>query len=134
MSKNLVVIGFGPGNATAVAEKFGAEGFSVGLVGRDEDRLAAGVSTLKARGIANAFPADAADPAAIRGAINGLRAELGPITVIHWTPTGAPRREVFSPPTPLQCVEFSTSRSLGLSRPSAKHFRTSREPATVRFS
>ena len=52
MSKNLVVIGFGPGNATAVAEKFGAEGFSVGLVGRDEDRLAAGVSTLKARGIA----------------------------------------------------------------------------------
>jgi NAD(P)-dependent dehydrogenase (short-subunit alcohol dehydrogenase family) len=89
MSKNLVVIGFGPGNATAVAEKFGAEGFSVGLVGRDEDRLAAGVSALKGRGIAAyAFPADAADPAAVRGAINGLRAELGPITVIHWNAYG----------------------------------------------
>lgn len=89
MSKNIVVVGFGPGNATAVAEKFGAEGFSVGLVGRDKDRLAAGASALKARGIAVcAFPADAADPAAIRGAITGLRAELGPITVIHWNAYG----------------------------------------------
>jgi NADP-dependent 3-hydroxy acid dehydrogenase YdfG len=90
MSKNIVVIGFGPGNATAMAEKFGAQGFSVGLVGRNEERLAAGVSALKARGIgASAFPADAAEPAAIRAAISGLRAELGPITVIHWNASGA---------------------------------------------
>lgn len=89
MSKNIVVFGFGPGNATAVAEKFGAEGFSVGLVGRNEDRLAAGVSALKTRGIAaSAFPADAADPAAISGAISGLRAALGPVTVIHWNAYG----------------------------------------------
>jgi NAD(P)-dependent dehydrogenase (short-subunit alcohol dehydrogenase family) len=89
MPKNIVVIGFGPGNATAMAEKFGAEGFSVGLVGRNEARLAAGVSALKARGIAaSAFPADAADPVAIRAAISGLRAELGPITVIHWNASG----------------------------------------------
>jgi NAD(P)-dependent dehydrogenase (short-subunit alcohol dehydrogenase family) len=85
MSKNIVVVGFGPGNATAVADKFGAEGFSVGLVGRSEERLAAGVAALKARGIAaSAFPADAADPESIRAAIGGLRAALGPITVIHW--------------------------------------------------
>ena len=89
MPKNIVVIGFGPGNATAMAEKFGAEGFSVGLVGRNEARLAAGVSALKARGIAaSAFPADAADPVAIRAAISGLRAKLGPITVIHWNASG----------------------------------------------
>ena len=89
MSKNIVVVGFGPGNATAVAEKFGAEGFSVGLVGRSEERLAAGVVALKARGIAaSALPADAADPASIRAAISGLRAALGPITVIHWNAAG----------------------------------------------
>jgi NAD(P)-dependent dehydrogenase (short-subunit alcohol dehydrogenase family) len=89
MSKTIVVVGFGPGNSTAVAEKFGMEGFSVALVGRNEDRLAAGVSALKARGIAAAaFPADAADPASIRAAIRNVRAGLGPITAIHWNAFG----------------------------------------------
>ncbi len=89
MSKTIIIVGFGPGNSTAVAEKFGAEGFSVALVGRSEDRLAAGVSALKARGItAAAFPADATDPAAIAAAIRRARAELGPITAIHWNAFG----------------------------------------------
>lgn len=89
MSKTIVVVGFGPGNSTAVAEKFGTEGFSVALVGRNEDRLAAGVSALKARGIgAGAFPADAADAVAIRDAIRNVRAQLGPITVVHWNAFG----------------------------------------------
>jgi NADP-dependent 3-hydroxy acid dehydrogenase YdfG len=89
MSKTIVVVGFGPGVSTAVAEKFGAEGFSVALVARNEERLAAGVAALKAKGIAAAaFPADAADPAAIRAAIGKARAELGPITVLHWNAYG----------------------------------------------
>ncbi|MFI4933817.1 MAG: SDR family NAD(P)-dependent oxidoreductase [Caulobacterales bacterium] len=85
MPKTIVVVGFGPGVSTAVAEKFGREGFSVALVARNEERLAAGVAALKAKGIAAArFPADAGDPAAIRSAIGKARAELGPITVLHW--------------------------------------------------
>jgi NAD(P)-dependent dehydrogenase (short-subunit alcohol dehydrogenase family) len=89
MSKTIVIVGFGPGNSTAVAEKFGTEGFSVALVGRNEDRLLAGVSALKAKGIAAAaFPADASDPAAISGAIRKVHAELGPITAIHWNAFG----------------------------------------------
>jgi NAD(P)-dependent dehydrogenase (short-subunit alcohol dehydrogenase family) len=89
MSKNIVVVGFGPGNGAAVAEKFGREGFSVGLVGRNEEHLATGVSALKSVGItAAAFPADAAEPAAIRAAIRSAHAELGPITVIHWNAYG----------------------------------------------
>jgi NADP-dependent 3-hydroxy acid dehydrogenase YdfG len=89
MSKTIMIVGFGPGNSTAVAEKFGTGGFSVALAGRDEDRLAAGVSALKARGIAAAaFPADAADPAAIVAAIRNVRAKLGPITAIHWNAFG----------------------------------------------
>lgn len=89
MSKTMVIVGFGPGNSTAVAEKFGTEGFSIALVGRNEDRLAAGVSALKARGVAAAaFPADAADPAAIVAAIHKVRAELGPISAIHWNAFG----------------------------------------------
>ena len=89
MSKNIVIVGFGPGNSTAVAEKFGTEGFSVALVGRSKDRLASGVSALKARGItAAAFPADASDPAALIAAIRDVRSQLGPISAIHWNAFG----------------------------------------------
>ena len=95
MSKTIVVIGFGPGTSNAVAEKFGAEGFSVALVARNKERLASGIDALKAKGIESAaFPADAGDPAAIRAAIAKARAELGPITVIHWNASGAARHEI----------------------------------------
>lgn len=89
MPKTVVIVGYGPGNSRAVAEKFGSEGFSVALVGRSADRLVAGVSALKARGLtAAAFPADAADPAALVAAIRNVRAQLGPIAVIHWNAAG----------------------------------------------
>jgi NAD(P)-dependent dehydrogenase (short-subunit alcohol dehydrogenase family) len=89
MSKTIVVVGFGPGISTAVAEKFGVEGFSVALVARNEKRLAAGVVALQAKGItAAAFAADAADPAALRAALGKARAALGSIGVIHWNAYG----------------------------------------------
>ncbi len=89
MSKTIVVVGFGPGVSTAVAEKFGAEGFAVALVARNEQRLAAGIQALKAKGIAAAaFPADAANRDAVRASIRKARAELGPITIVHWNAFG----------------------------------------------
>ncbi len=89
MSKTIVVVGFGPGISTAVAEKFGKAGFSVALVARNADRLAAGVAALKAQGItAGAFPADAGDPAAIKAAFEQARSSLGPIGVFHWNAYG----------------------------------------------
>jgi NAD(P)-dependent dehydrogenase (short-subunit alcohol dehydrogenase family) len=85
MSKTIVVVGFGVGVSAGVADKFGAEGYSVALVARSPERLAAGVAALQAKGIAAAaFPADAGDPVAIRGAVAAARAELGPIAAIHW--------------------------------------------------
>jgi short-subunit dehydrogenase len=85
MGKTIVVVGFGPGISTAVAEKFGSSGFSVALVGRNEEKLASGVRALKAKGIdAAAFPADAGDPTAMRAVAGKVRAALGSITVIHW--------------------------------------------------
>jgi NADP-dependent 3-hydroxy acid dehydrogenase YdfG len=89
MSKTIVVVGFGPGISSAVAEKFGSEGFAVALVARNVERVTAGVAALKAKGIAAAaFPADAAKPASMRAAIGKARAELGPITVLHWNAYG----------------------------------------------
>lgn len=88
--KTLIVVGFGPGTATAVAEKFGSEGFSIALVGRNQERLAAGVAALNARGIdAFAFPADAGNESSIRSAIASVRSNMGSITVLHWNAYGA---------------------------------------------
>ena len=85
MSKTIIIVGFGPGVSTAVAERFGAEGLSVALIARSQARLTAGVEALKAKGItAAAFPADAGDPVAIRSAVAKVRAELSQIGVIHW--------------------------------------------------
>ena len=89
MSKTIVIVGFGPGVSSAVADKFGVEGFNVALVARSQARLGAGVAALRARGVtAAAFQADAGDPAAIRAAIARARAELGPIGVVHWNAYG----------------------------------------------
>jgi NAD(P)-dependent dehydrogenase (short-subunit alcohol dehydrogenase family) len=87
--KVIVVVGFGPGNSTAIAEKFGSAGFVVAIVGRNAERLAAGVAALKARGItAAAFTGNAAEPDSIRATIRRIRTELGPITVLHWNASG----------------------------------------------
>jgi NADP-dependent 3-hydroxy acid dehydrogenase YdfG len=86
MSKTILVAGYGPGISSAVAEKFGAEGFQVALVARNADRLAAGVKALEAKKIkAAAFPTDLFDAAAAPGLVSRIRDALGPITVIEWT-------------------------------------------------
>jgi NADP-dependent 3-hydroxy acid dehydrogenase YdfG len=85
MSKTIIVAGFGPGIATSVAEKFGAQGFAVALVARNAERLADGVKALEAKGIkAAAFTAELGSPAAIQGLVKTVREKLGPITVLHW--------------------------------------------------
>ena len=85
MSKTIVVVGYGPGVSTAVAERFGAEGYSVALIARSQSKILAGVERLKGLGVtAGAFPADAGDPRSIRSAIAKARVSLGPIGAIHW--------------------------------------------------
>lgn len=85
MAKTIVVCGYGPGISTAVAQKFGAEGFSVALAARNAERLSAGVKALESKGVkAAAFPTDLGDPAAVRKLMGSARAALGPVTVLHW--------------------------------------------------
>ncbi len=84
--KTILVAGYGPGISAAVAEKFGAEGFQVAVVGRSAERLAAGVKALAAKGVkAAAFVADLGNPTAVRAVVEKVHAELGPISVIEWT-------------------------------------------------
>lgn len=90
MSKTIVIVGYGPGISTGVAETFGARGFNVALVGRTKERLDAGVADLAQKNItAAAFVADAGDPAAIKGAIAAAREKFGGITAIQWNAYGS---------------------------------------------
>jgi NADP-dependent 3-hydroxy acid dehydrogenase YdfG len=85
MSKTIIVGGYGPGISSAVAEKFGAAGFSVALGARNEQKLASAVKALGAKGVkAAAFPTELGDPAAVRALVGKAREALGPVTVVHW--------------------------------------------------
>ncbi len=85
MSKTIVVCGYGPGISHATAERFGAEGFAVALVGRTAARLADGVKRLEARGIrAAAFVHDVGEPSNAGALASQVRERLGAISVIHW--------------------------------------------------
>ncbi|HTP34969.1 MAG TPA: SDR family NAD(P)-dependent oxidoreductase [Candidatus Acidoferrales bacterium] len=85
MPKTIMVCGHGPGISDAVANKFGGEGFQVGLVARSTDKLETARDALQARGVkAAAFPTDLSDPDAAKGLVQRVNGQLGPITAIHW--------------------------------------------------
>lgn len=89
MSKTILICGHGPGISHAVAQRFGAAGFSVALVARNADRLAEAAAALSAKGVrAMAFPCDLADPAAVRALVAAVHSALGPVTVVHWNAYG----------------------------------------------
>ena len=82
----LVVIGYGPGNGHAIAQRFGSEGWSVALIGRNVDRLEVGAARLAETGVAaHAFPADASSTDSIRAALQRVHDTLGPITSVALT-------------------------------------------------
>jgi NADP-dependent 3-hydroxy acid dehydrogenase YdfG len=85
MAKTILVCGYGPGISSAVAQRFGAEGFAVGLAARGADKVTAGAKALEAKGIrAAAFPTDLSDLAAARALVGKAREALGPITAVAW--------------------------------------------------
>ena len=112
----IAIIGAGPGLGAAVARRFGAEGFSVALISRDQaklDRLAAELEDgdLIARG----YAADVLDTAALEDALTRAAAELGPISVLQYSPL--PSREYLKPVlemTPELATEALRFSALGL--------------------
>lgn len=86
MAKTILVAGYGPGISTAVAEKFGAQGFKVAIVGRSAAKLGSGVEALRAKGVdAKSFTADLGDPPAVAAMVEEVRRAFGPISVLEWT-------------------------------------------------
>ncbi len=85
MAGTIVICGYGSGISSAVAQRFGKEGYKVALVSRSADKLEAGAKALGQAGItAKAFACDLADAKAVGRMIGQVREQLGPIAVIHW--------------------------------------------------
>lgn len=80
--KTLVIAGVGPGLGLSLAKRFGAEGFQVGLVARDKDKLARYAKELKGQGIhALGFAADVTQEAAVKTAFDAIVRTMGEIDV-----------------------------------------------------
>ncbi len=79
MSKVCVVVGVGPGNGRAFAERFSKEGYKVALLSRSTKYSEELASRL---GEARAYACDVTDPEAIRTTFEAIKNDLGPVDVL----------------------------------------------------
>ena len=76
--KVAAVVGVGPGLGAAIVRRFAREGFSVGMMARNEDGLSEIRRVIEDEGgRAAAYATDATDPASVESAFGELRGELG---------------------------------------------------------
>lgn len=87
----MAIIGAGPGLGAAAAARFGRAGLSAALISRNQDKLDELSAGLRDQGIsARGYAADVADRAGLAAALNAAAGELGPITVLQYSPVPAP--------------------------------------------
>ncbi|MBC7291019.1 MAG: SDR family NAD(P)-dependent oxidoreductase [Actinotalea sp.] len=112
----IAIIGAGPGLGAAVARRFGAERFSIALVSRDQAKLDGLAAELGEAGlVARGYAADVLDPAALEDALARAAEDLGPISVLQYSPL--PSREYLKPVldlTPEVALEALRFSALGL--------------------
>src|SRR5690242_11240239 len=92
----VAIIGAGRGLGVAAARTFGAKGFAVALISRNQrhvDELAAGLTGdgLNARG----YAADVRDPESLTAALDRAAQNLGTIEVLQYSPL--PQKEFLRP-------------------------------------
>lgn len=83
MGQSCVIVGVGPGIGMALARRFGIEGHTVALIGRDAEKLnrcAADLETQRIR--SKCYPANAADEDSLRAAISSVQSDMGPVDVL----------------------------------------------------
>lgn len=92
----IAIVGAGPGLGTAVARRFGAEGFAIALVSRNQERLDQLAADLRAEGVtARGYAADVRDSKSLTAALGRAAEELGTIEVLEYSPI--PQREFLRP-------------------------------------
>lgn len=108
----IAIIGAGPGVGRAVAQRFGREGFAVALVSRGQDKVDALAAELADDGVtARGYAADVLDADALAAALGSAAADLGPVSVLQYSPLPARHylRSVTETPAAdiLEAVRFS---------------------------
>jgi NAD(P)-dependent dehydrogenase (short-subunit alcohol dehydrogenase family) len=92
----IAIIGAGPGLGAAVARRFGAEGFSVGLLSRSQERADGLAAQLVGEGLqAQGFAADVRDAARLARTLEHVTEVLGPIEVLQYSPL--PQKDFMRP-------------------------------------
>lgn len=93
---SIAIVGAGKGLGAAVARRFGAEGFTVGLISRNQASLDGLAATLAGDGVeAKGFAADVRDPASVAHALEQVTETLGPIEVLQYSPL--PQKDFMRP-------------------------------------
>lgn len=112
----LAIIGAGPGLGAAVARRFGRQGYAVALFARSQEKIDDLAAQLEADGVtARGYSADVREPAALESALARATTELGPITVLQYSPL--PSRDYLKPvldATPELALEAFQFSVLGL--------------------
>jgi NADP-dependent 3-hydroxy acid dehydrogenase YdfG len=92
----IAIVGAGPGLGAAIARRFGAEGFAIALISRDQSKLDRLAVELDAEDFtARGYAADVRDPEALAAALDQAARELGPIEVLEYSPL--PQKEFLRP-------------------------------------
>ena len=92
----IAIVGAGTGLGAAVARRFGAEGFKIALISRDQSKLDRLAAELAAEGLtARGYAASVRDPQALSQALAQAATDLGPIEVLEYSPI--PQREFLRP-------------------------------------
>lgn len=96
MNTTIAIIGAGPGLGLAVARRFGAEGFGVALISRNQEHVDALAAELSAGGVtARGYAADVRDTGSLNTALMKAADELGAVEVLQYSPL--PAREYLRP-------------------------------------
>jgi short-subunit dehydrogenase len=100
MRKSILIVGAGPGFSTGVAEKFGSQGYSVGLISRNAEKLQFLSDQLNQKGIANYIAvADAGVQSQLEYAISDLKTKLGGVSVLLYNVAALKNRDIWSETT-----------------------------------
>ena len=92
----IAIIGAGRGLGAAVARRFGAEGFTVGIISRNQARVEALAEDLAKDGVqARGFSADVRDPVSLARALEQVTETMGPIEVLQYSPL--PQKDFMRP-------------------------------------
>jgi short-subunit dehydrogenase len=112
MSKNLIIIGMGPGLSIGLAEKFGQSGFRVGMVSRSAEKLAGYQAEFSRKGIDSLFAtADAYSSSEVEAAVNTLNEQLGGVDLLVYNAAALKMKPILTETPAELAADFQLSVS-----------------------